>query len=383
MVHKTHDVIVVGAGPVGSHTAYLLSKEGLNVGIFEKNSAIGKDVNCTGIISTECFAKFNLSRDIILKPINSIKAFSPSGNCIQYQSSSPIAYVINRSLFDNKMNDLAVSAGAKTYVNTRVDEILSTNGDFRITVKTGEEKREFKSRVGVIANGFELNTLRNIIKRPRKFLYGIQTDAIMDSVSTIEVYFGNNIAPGSFGWVVPTGEKSAKIGLITKENPSIFLKKFLQNPLVKKRLQSSDERIKCSLIPYGSTPKSYAERLLIVGEAAGQVKTTTGGGIYFGLLCSAIAARTIMKAFQSGDFGAKRFKEYETTWRNTVEPEVKAGMKLRNIFSRFSDSQIDFLIDLAKRDGIMPDIKNSNFDWQKDIILSLSRHLISKKLFRR
>jgi geranylgeranyl reductase family protein len=380
MVHKTHDVIIIGAGPVGSHTAYLLAKEGLNVGIFEKNSAIGKDVNCTGIISTECFTKFNLPRDIILKPINSIKAFSPSGNCIQYQSSS---HVINRSLFDNKMNNMAVSAGATTYVNTRVDEIVSTNGDFRITVKTGEEKRELKSKVGVLANGFELNTLRDIIKRPKKFLYGIQTDATMNSVSTIEVYFGNNIAPGSFGWVVPTGEKSTKIGLITKENPSIFLKKFLQNPLVKKRLQSSDERIKCSLIPYGSIPKSYAERLLIVGEAAGQVKTTTGGGIYFGLLCSAIAARTIKKAFQCDDFSAKRFKEYETNWRNTVEPEVKAGKKLRNIFSRFSDSQIDFLVDLAKRDGIMPDIRNSNFDWQKDIILSLSRHLISKKLFRR
>ena len=90
-----------------------------------------------------------------------------------------------------------------------------------------------------------------------------------------------------------------------------------------------------------------------------------------------------MKAFQCGDFSGKTLMEYETNWRNTVEPEVKAGMKIRNLFSRFSDSQIDFLVDLAKRDGILPDIKNSNFDWQKDIILSLSRHLISKKLFRR
>jgi geranylgeranyl reductase family protein len=383
MVNKTLDVIVVGAGPVGSYTAYLLAKEGLHVGIFEKNSAIGKDINCTGIISTECFEKFNLSRDIILKPINSIKAFSPSGNEITYQSSSPIAYVINRSLFDNTINRLAICEGATTYLNTRVEEIVSTNDDFRITVRTGKEKREFRSKVGILANGFELHTLRNVIKRPKNFLYGIQTDAVMKGVSTIEVYFGNKIAPGSFGWVVPTGEESTKIGLIVKEDPSLFLKKFLQTPLVSTRLHSADNHMKCSLIPYGSIPKSYEKRLLIVGEAAGQVKTTTGGGIYFGLLCSSIAARTINKAFQRGDFSAKMFKEYETTWKRTVEPEVKAGMKLRNLFSRFSDSQIDFLVDLAKRDGILPDIKNSNFDWQKDIILSLSRHLISKKLFRR
>jgi geranylgeranyl reductase family protein len=383
MTDRTYDVIVIGAGPVGSYTAYLLAKEGLHVGIFEKNTAIGKDINCTGIISTECFKKFNLSQDIVLQPIDSIKAFSPSGDFIQYQSSSPIAYVINRSLFDNTMNHMAVREGALTFVNTRVEEIVSTNGDFRIKVKNGGEEREFKSKVGILANGFELNTLRDIIKRPKKFLYGIQTDAMMDEVSTIEVYFGNNIAPGSFGWVVPTGDKSTKIGLIVKENPSSFLKNFLQNPLVSKRLRSCDKNTKCSLIPFGSIPKSYAERIIIVGEAAGQVKTTTGGGIYFGLLCSEIAARTIMKAFQCGDFSEETFKEYETNWRKTVGPEVKAGMKLRNLFSRFSDNQIDFLVDLAKNDGILPNIKNSNFDWQKDIILSLSRHLISKKLFRR
>jgi digeranylgeranylglycerophospholipid reductase len=383
MADKTYDVIVIGAGPVGSYTAYLLAKEGLQVGIFEKNTEIGKDINCTGIISTECFTKFNLPQDIVLKPIDSIKAFSPSGNFVQYQSPSPIAYVINRSLFDKNMNHMAVKEGALTYVNTRVEEIVSTNGDFRIKVKTGEKKREFKSKVGILANGFELNTLRDIIKRPKKFLYGIQTDAMMDQVSTIEVYFGNTIAPGSFGWVVPTGDKSTKIGLIVKENPSSFLKKFLQNPLVTKRLHSSDKNMKCSLIPFGSIPKSYAERVIIVGEAAGQVKTTTGGGIYFGLLCSEIAARTIMKAFQCGDFSAKMFKEYEANWKMTVEPEVKAGIMLRNLFSRLSDSQINFLVDLAKTDGILPNIKISNFDWQKDIILSLSRHLISKKLLRR
>jgi len=383
MADETYDVIVIGAGPVGSYTGYLLAKEGLRVGIFEKNTAIGKDINCTGIISTECFTKFNLSQDIVLREINSIKAFPPSGSYLQYQSSSPIAYVINRSLFDNNMNRMAVKEGAVTHLNARAEEIVSTSGCFRIKARSGKGKREFKSRVGILASGFELNTLKDVIKRPGKFLYGIQTDAVMDEVNTVEVYFGNSIAPGSFGWVVPTGGKSAKIGLIVKENPLYFFNNFLRNPLVKKRLRFSDKNIKCSLIPSGSIPKSYAERVIIVGEAAGQVKTTTGGGIYFGLLCSEMAAGTIMKAFRCGDFSAKMFKEYEANWKMTLEPEVKAGIILRNLFSRLSDSQIDFLVNLAKSDGILPHIKISNFDWQKDIIRSLSRHLISGKLFRR
>ncbi len=76
---ETHDVIVVGAGPIGSYTAYLLAVEGLDVGIFEKNPVIGKDVNCTGIVSTECLKNFDLPDKVILRPVNSIKAFSLPG----------------------------------------------------------------------------------------------------------------------------------------------------------------------------------------------------------------------------------------------------------------------------------------------------------------
>jgi flavin-dependent dehydrogenase len=128
-------------------------------------------------------------------------------------------------------------------------------------------------------------------------------------------------------------------------------------------------------------PKSYAERLVIVGEAAGQVKATTGGGIYFGLLCAEIAANTIVKAFRSGNFDEGVFREYEINWKKRLEPELKAGQLLRNIFSKLSDRHIDLLIDLAKRDGIMPIIKKAGFDWHKDVIAHLISHLLPKSLF--
>jgi digeranylgeranylglycerophospholipid reductase len=383
MRNEMHDVIVIGAGPIGSYTGYLLAKEGLDVGIFEKNPAIGNDVNCTGIISNECLNNFDLPDNVILRPIDSIKVVSPSGNYIRYFSATPLAYIINRSLFDREINRRAEIKGATTYLNTKVEEINITDRAFKIKVKKEGEEREFSSKTGVIATGFELNSLKVVIKRPKDFLFGIQTDVKMEGISDVEVYFGQKIAPGSFGWVVPTNTESAKIGLITKKNPAEFLKKFLKSPLISDRLAICDIQTKCSPIPLGRIPKSYAERLVIVGEAAGQVKTTTGGGIYFGLLCAEIAARTIIKACKSGNYSEKVFEEYETIWRSKVEPELKAGIILRNLFSRLSDNQIDLLIDFAKRDGILPMIKNSNFDWHKDIIFSLSRHLISKKLFRK
>ena len=103
-----YDVIVVGAGPIGSYTAYLLAKKGLDVGIFEKNPVIGKDVNCTGIISVECLKKFDLPDEIILRQVDSIRAIAPSGDYLRYQSASPLAYIVNRSLFDQQINKMAI-----------------------------------------------------------------------------------------------------------------------------------------------------------------------------------------------------------------------------------------------------------------------------------
>lgn len=381
MKNRLHDVIVVGAGPVGSYTAYLLAKEGLDIGIFEKNPVIGRDVNCTGIISGECLKKFGFPGEIITGTINSIKGIAPSGNYIRYHTVSPLAYTVNRSLFDGEVNKMAVREGATTYLNSKVEEIEVTGDSFKIRLNTRGKEREFSARAGVIATGLELHSFPGIFRRPINFLFGVQTDVEMEDVRDVEVYFGEKIAPGSFGWVVPTNGRSAKIGLIVKRNPVDFLRRFLQHPMIAQRMNTCENNTKCSPIPLRRIPKSYAERLVIVGEAAGQVKSTTGGGIYFGLLCAEVASSTIIKAFRCGDYSEKMFKEYENRWKSRIEPELKAGVILRNIFSRLSDHQIEYLIDLAKKDGLLPVVDKANFDWHRDIVFYLIRHLINKKLF--
>jgi len=297
-------------------------------------------------------------------------------------SGLPVAYVVDRCLLDYEMNQLAVKEGAVCYLDANVERVETGSGAFSVTMRQGKKTtREFSARAGVIATGFEINGIQGLYAKPMNFLFGIQTDVIMKDISDVEVYFGKKVAPGSFGWVVPTNGNTAKIGLMVGKNPAGLLKGFLRHPLIEQRLHSCTNAIKCSPIPIRRVSKSYAERLLIVGEAAGQVKTTTGGGIYFGLLCAEIAANTIIKAFMQGDYSEKMLKEYEIIWRKRIEPELKAGILLRNIFSRFSDRQIDHLVDLANRNGIQPVIENASFDWHKGLIQYLIRHFISKKLF--
>lgn len=235
---------------------------------------------------------------------------------------------------------------------------------------------------GVIATGLDLNLPKGGFLRPQNFLWGVQTEVrIKDISDEIEVYFGKEIAPGSSARVVPTNDGFGKIGLIAKRATAACLNRFLQNHLIRHRVDTYNQ-IRCSPIPFGSIPRSYAERLIIVGEAAGQVKTTTGGGIYFGLLCSEIAVSTIINAFNRRDFGEKVFAGYEINWRSKIEHELEAGILLRKLFSRLSDHHINFLIDLANKDGILPIMEKAKFDWHRDIITSLLRHVFFRRHFK-
>jgi digeranylgeranylglycerophospholipid reductase len=115
--------------------------------------------------------------------------------------------------------------------------------------------------------------------------------------------------------------------------------------------------------------------MLLVGEAAGQVKTTTHGGIYYGLIGSQFAVKTLKEAFKKGDFGPLIMKRYESRWRNTLAIEIKIGYMLRRFFSRLRDEQIEKLFKIAKSNGVMDIVyKKARFDWHSDLIFSLIKH---------
>ena len=376
-----HDVIIIGAGPVGSFTAYLLARKGFDVGIFEKKPVVGQDVNCTGIVSRECFERFSLPEDPVINPVHAIRAVSPSGEYLRYHSASPLAYTLDRSRFDMEMHGMAERSGVVSYLNAQVKEIEGNPGGFSVLVNHGGERVHYRSEVGIIATGFDLHSFQKIYKRRMQFMYGIQTHARMQGVQDVEVYFGRNIAPGSFGWVVPIKDQATKVGLIVGDRPAEHLRRFLGCRFISERLIEENQRFQCSPIPMKRIPKSYAERILVVGEAAGQVKTTTGGGIYFGLLCAQIASETVSRAFSLNDYREGIFQEYESRWKKKIAPELKAGKLIRNVFGKLSDRQIDFLMNIAKQDGIMPVIKNADFDWHRDIVTYILRHLLTKRLF--
>jgi len=375
-----HDIVVIGAGPIGCYTAYQLAKDGFDVLVLEKNGSFAHSPVCTGIIGVEAFERFNLPQDSILSNIKDILLFSPSGLSLAFRPDSIQAFIVDRIKFDQGIRDLALKSGAVIRSGTSCKEIHIK--DTHVEIEVAASGESLKAKAVVIASGFNPRlTARLGLGMPSDYLQGVQTEVKIEGVKEVEVYVGNDIAPSSFAWVVGLKDGWARIGLATKHNAPMFLGRFLESPFLKDRVKERGV-ILSKLIPIGSLQRTFSNRLLVVGEAAGQVKTTTHGGIYYGLIGSQFAVETLKEAFREGNFDSDILKRYERRWRDTLDTEIKTGYMLRMFFSKLNDRQIDRFFKIAMNNGVMDIIHQKfRFDWHSDLIFPLIRHSLFAKYF--
>jgi len=366
-----YDVVVVGAGPAGNQVAYRLALLGYRVVVLERNHLPGKKVCCTGIIGEECAASFAIDDSVVLRHVNSATLFSPSGNSMQLRRREPQACILDRSAFDVMMAARAQEAGAEYVLDCQVGNV--TINDDGVRAEAGG--KNFEAKAAVLACGFGSGLSERLgLGRAGDFVTGAQAEVATVGIDEVKVYFGSEIAPGFFAWLVPTTPARGRVGLLSRRNPGMYLSKLIVALQAQEKVAPGEVELSYGAIPLKPLAKTYAERLLVVGDAAGQVKPTTGGGIYYGLLCADIAANTLHQAFQHGDFSAKRMEGYQRNWGKLLKRELKIGYWARRLFERLSNAQIDRLIDIIRSSGIdeeMLQAKELSFDWHGKAILRL------------
>lgn len=364
-----YDVVVIGAGPAGNICAYQTAKAGLSTLVLEDHEAAGLFVNCTGIIGAEAFRRLNLPTQPIGSQLQAITFFAPSGHSFRYDPGQPLAFVVSRFQFDQALAELARSEGAQFRFGYHA-RFLQVNEEAAEVRQKEEDPEPIRARAVVIATGFGSNLPLQVgLHGPREIVYGAQAEVEMDGLRDVEIYLGQAVAPEAFAWVVPLQPDIARVGLVaTREAPQHF-HKLLAHPGIRDRIRTPQPKMLLSPVPVQPIDRSYADRVLVIGEAAGQVKTTTQGGIYYGMLCASLAAETLEQAARKGDFSARRLRRYEQAWTRAIGQELKMGLNLRQIFARLSDMQIDALVELGTRDDIMGLVKRlAQFDWHRDLI---------------
>ena len=378
MSDQFYDVIIVGAGPAGSYIAYELASSGHDVAVFEEKSASGLNVCCTGIISTECFQSLDPGTDVILNEVNSVKFFSPSGRCLRLQTENVQAYVVNRLLLDKALASKAQSQGAQYFFSSSVIDIIPGKDGMQAETLCFGSREIFSARAVILANGFRPKLPRKLgLGTIKSFLVGAQAEIEAKNVDELEVYFGQEIAPGSFAWLVPISTNKAYVGLLATSQAKLHLQKFLNNLSCQGRITSREVEIEQKAIPVGTLARSYGDRVLVIGDAAGQVKPTTGGGIYFGHLGARIAAEVLDEALGSDNLTAGQLSRYQKQWKAKMGKELSRGYRAKWAYAKLSDRQIEGIFNALDSSGMAEALLysgNFSFDWHSRLILSVLRH---------
>ena len=207
----------------------------------------------------------------------------------------------------------------------------------------------------------------------------------------LEVHVGREVAPEGFAWLVPFRRGDAphlKAGVLLRGDAQAYLEKFLARPSIASRLQETPGEPIRRLLPVAPVAKSYADRIVAVGDAAGLTKPVSGGGIFYSLLSAQFAAETLIEALAADDLSAARLARYEARWRERLMPEIRTSRWFRDCLARLSDHEWDTLVTALASDDVQSLIKRkARFNWHGPLIRSMVKQpgiksILLRSLFR-
>lgn len=333
-----YDVIVVGAGVGGS---YLASKLKDNVLVLEKDKKIKpKD---SGIVSKNFLTFFG--KEFVKDKINEMKVMSPSGNVIFLRNrNEPMAYIIKRESFAAHLQKIAKKRA--DFRNEIVQEIVYEKDRVIVTTNSGT----YETRLIVGADGGNSVVRQSAGISPPDRALGIMVKSKKKFEGPIKVFMNKYYSPDFYSWIIP---QNKEYGLISHVRPKAYLD-FFQSA---QRLPGG--KVYASILPVGMC-KSFSDRTILLGEAAGITKPITGGGIIFALVTANYAADIINDAVQLDMYGSSMLSSYERGWKMELEKEIKKQLFARKMYKKLSNKDID---DMFREFGSF--VEQFDYDYDK------------------
>ena len=378
------DVLIVGGGPGGLFMAARLAECGVRTLVCEEHEQIGDPVHCTGVLSAESFAAFDLPNDATLNQLTSVRFLSPGGIPVDYLTPSPLATVIDRPVFDRALADRAIAAGAEIRAGARVTALDADASGVRASIGGAT----VHARLGVLACGASYKFQRRLgFGLPTAYLQTAQRELPAQHPGDVELHFGQDVAPGGFAWAVPVLRPEGafvRIGVMASRDIRPCYDRMLARIGDRWGVAGRGPAPRVKILPLGAVGRTYGDRILAIGDAAGLVKPTTGGGIHYSILSAALAADVAVEALASDRLDAETLSAYERAWRAELADEFQAQQELRHAATSLSDKAIDSFFELAHTDGIMPIVRaTARFNEHRSLIRALFKHPPARRILFR
>ncbi len=386
------DIAIVGAGPIGTLAAIQASRNKAEVIVLEQRATIGVPDHCAGLISKTGLKKIGLDslpKSIVQsEKIIGAKIYSPDGTNLTVKRNSTQALVVDRTLFDQYLATKAENSGATILRNSKVTNLQYNNITKKITMKIKNKLqpsspiKSLTAPIAIISEGRLGRLAKSIGFQPPKkkyrlsgFQYLIENVSDLDT-QFVEMYFSNFISSGFFTWIIPISENTAKVGLATRDKDAVFrLNYFLKkHPITKHRFQKAKiiKKYGGEVIVSGLMKKTSTNGVMVAGDAAGQTKATTGGGVITGGLAGIIAGQVASLAIQKNNNSSKFLKKYDTQWKAILRNQLKAMSLFRWLLNRLTDEAFNRAFETAVENDLGKLIEEKgDIDSQAEIILSL------------
>jgi geranylgeranyl reductase family protein len=336
---KKYDVAVVGAGPVGSTVARYIADEGYDVVMFERKRAVGIPLQCAGLLGKRIKDMNILPQEYILNEVYGAYLHSPSDTILKVSRKEPEAYVIDRVGYDKFLSEQAVDSGVELFLNHKVNSLDIKTGE----VLVNNNNQSFKAEIIIGADGHSSCVSEKFNPQSKSVMaaqYLVDMGRDVFDTENVHLYANANISPG-FLWIIPITQSLVRIGLFANMDYNGL------NNVLKEFIQSDDSYKHATIIKkyhgfipnYDPKKNLVNDRTILLGDAASQVKPTTGGGLMIGFECAKMASTTITRALQMEDQSI--LKEYENSYKKRFKSELKIQLEVQKIFGSLTNNDLD------------------------------------------
>jgi len=357
------------------------------VRVFEEHSGVGIPTHCAGLLSVNGLESLGISRAVaesrfVLNKIRGARFHSPKGQSVVIDAEDTKAYAVDRVTFDKFLCEQAEKQGVEVVLRRKVESVFIGKDIVKLSIQGGDqvEASMVIDGEGVAPRLLQQLGLGRDEKRSTFLAAQYEIECAVTDLELVEIFVGMSIVPGYFAWSIPISMTRTRLGLAVQEgNPIEFLEKLRLS-----RFRESVVRAKTfgRVLTGGPMKRLSADRAMVVGDAAGHVKATTGGGVILGGLCAKIAGLKAAQAVDSRDFSASNLKGYDRECEHKFGTEFSKMMLAREVMSRLEDNIIEKLFQIVQESDLVQKARMiGDMDLQSGIIdLALKNPAVWKAL---